>query len=181
MAKFLANENMPGEVVEAARAAGHDPLSDYLPFIIGGVILAILPAILVLGFRRLLKHKKALRRGWKAVEEGNLAGAHALFKDTANANLSFFVGLGKEPFDEAVQGLAEVYQKTGMAVDLDPVRQIRRAIRALEKGSTKTVGEKRTSAGKLGDLVHGVKAAWSIEKLVKEGQALIASLPTPER
>jgi len=159
---------------------GGTNVSDYAPYIVLGVILAILPVVLVVGIVRLLKHRKALRGGWQALDEGRLSEACRVFMETASRNLSFFVGLGKEPFEEALRGLAEVYQESRVVVDLDPIREIRRAIRALEKGSTKTIGEKFTRAGKVGEMMHGVAAGWNIEKLVQEGHALIAALPDLE-
>jgi hypothetical protein len=152
-------------------------MPDYAPWVLLGIMLSILPIILVVGILKLLKNRKALRNGWLAVEEGRLAEASKIFKELASRTLDFFVGLGKEPFDEALRGLSRVYQEAGRAVDLEAIRQIRRSIRALEKGSTKTVGEKLTSGVKLGEALGGLKAGWKIENLVQEGRSLIVALP----
>jgi hypothetical protein len=152
-------------------------MSDVAPYVVLGLMLAILPLVFILGLARLLKHRKALRAGWQALDEGRLADANLVFKGAASRNLDFFVGLGKEPFAQALEGLAIVYQTAGLTVDLDPVRQIRRAIQALEKGKVGHIGEKFTSGGKLGEAVRGLKTGWKVETLVQEGRTLIAALP----
>ena len=148
-----------------------------LIIVILGIVLGIFVLVLVLGFLWVTKHRKALRSGWQAAQEGRLADAQRTFKELAYNNLGAFIGLGKEPFNEALRGLAEVYEKAGVTVDLEEIRLIRRAISALEKGNSGGVGEKLTSGGKIGDFARGIASGWKIENYVEEGRKLITALP----
>lgn len=71
--------------------------------------------------------RRRLSPARRALQEGRLGDASRAFKEVARLQ-----GAGMRELEEAVDGLTEVYRRSGKEVDLGPIRQLRREFVELE-------------------------------------------------
>lgn len=98
----------------------------------------ILLAMIVLIIRR-IKHGSQLKKANEMLAAGQIAEAHALFLQLARARFSDSTVVFKKRrstlslFEQAMNGLTQVYAKAGIAVDFQPIRELQQDLAMLRK------------------------------------------------
>jgi hypothetical protein len=105
-------------------AAKENPGTIFL--VIGGLILALVGAVFVVTI--LFQAPRLLSQAQRALEQGDLNLARQLFSKAALKTCIIRMTIVKDPLEAAINGLAEVYQRAGMQVDLSRVRQMQQGL-----------------------------------------------------
>lgn len=104
-----------------------------LRLIIGVIVGAVLVTAVVSLLYFSLRAYACLIRGRRCLRRGDVSGAIGAFQESAIRFFTIRVGIGKEPFCRAVDGLADAYTLAGVDVDLDPLRKLHEDFVTLEK------------------------------------------------
>lgn len=112
--------------------------------VIGGLFFILVGGIFAVVI--LLQTPRLLSRARRAFEQGDLNLARQLFSKAALKACVIRMTIVKDPLEAAIDGLAEVYQRAGMEVDLSRIRQMQQDL-----GKAKGVDA-------LSDLVPAIKA-----------------------